>query len=75
MNIFECSQGCKAKVVKIDAQGELKQRLLSFGIIKGAEIEVLTYAPAKATIEIQVAKMKIALRSEEAKLIQIQKVA
>ena len=70
----DCKKGCVVKVLKLNAKSELKQRLISFGIMKEATIEVLEHAPAKSTIEIKVAKMRIALRAEEASMIEVQKI-
>ena len=70
----ETQKSCKVKVIKLNAKGDLKQRLISFGIIKGALIEVLELAPAKSTIEVKVGKMRIALRAKEAELIEVQKI-
>lgn len=64
----------KLKVIKLNAKTDLKQRLISFGIMKDAEIEILEHAPRKSTIEIKVGKMRIALRAEEAKLIEVKKI-
>ena len=71
--LIECERGEKVQVVKLYAKDELKQRLISFGIMKGAVIEVIEHAPAKSTIEIKVSKMKIALRAEEAQLVEVEK--
>ena len=73
MNLLDMSIGESAKIKKIHATPELKRRLISFGVIKGAEIELLATAPAKSTVEIRVGKMKIALRKEEAKTIEVEK--
>ncbi len=70
----DCKKACKVKVVKLNAKSELKQRLISFGIMKEAFIEVLEYAPAKSTIEIKVGKMRVALRAQEAELIEVEKI-
>ena len=70
----DCKKACKVKVVKLNAPSDLKQRLISFGIMKETLIEVLEYAPAKSTIEIKVGKMRIALRAQEAKLIEVEKI-
>jgi ferrous iron transport protein A len=70
----DCHKACKVKVLKLNADSELKQRLISFGIMKEAMIEVLEHAPAKSTIEIKVGKMRIALRSKEAELIEVEKI-
>ena len=72
--LIECHKACRVKVVKLNAKNELKQRFISFGIMKEAIIDVLEYAPAKSTIEIRVGKMQIALRDKEAELIEVQKI-
>ena len=70
--IYDCKQNEVVEVKKLHAPIELKQRLISFGILKGAKVEVLEYAPAKSTIEVKVGKMNIALRAKEAKLIEVE---
>ena len=72
MDVTELKIGEEAKVKKIKADSVLKQRLISFGVIKGATIKLLATAPAKSTVEIEVGKMKIALRKEEAKKIEVE---
>ena len=72
--LLDCEKTCKIKVVKLNAKDDLKHRLISFGIMKGSIVEVLEHAPAKSTIEIKVGKMRIALRGEEAKLIEVEKI-
>jgi ferrous iron transport protein A len=58
-------------VVKLHAQGALKQRLVSFGVMKGARVEVIGFAPAKSTVEIKIGRMRLALRKDEAELIEV----
>jgi ferrous iron transport protein A len=72
--LFDCDKGCQVRVSKINAAYDLKQRLISFGVMKGAEISVLEHAPKKKTIEIKVGKMRLALRDVEAQQIEVQKV-
>lgn len=74
MTLADYDKTSKVKVIKLNAKTDLKQRLISFGIMKDAEVEVLEHAPAKSTIEIKVGKMRIALRAEEAKFIEVQKI-
>jgi len=71
--LLDCKKACRVKVLKLNAVTELKQRLISFGIMKEAEIEVLEHAPGKKTIEVKVGKMRIALRDQEAELIEVEK--
>ena len=70
----ECNKACVVKVLKINADMELKQRLISLGVMKEAILEVLEHAPAKKTIEIKIGKMRLALRAEEAELIEVEKI-
>ncbi|SFV65557.1 hypothetical protein MNB_SM-4-1134 [hydrothermal vent metagenome] len=72
--LFDCNKACVVKVIKLNTKGDLKQRLISFGIMKEAVLEVLEHAPGKSTIEIKVGKMRIALRAQEAELIEVQKI-
>jgi ferrous iron transport protein A len=69
----DCKKACKVKVIKLHASTDLKQRLISFGIMKEAIIEILEYSPAKSTIEVKVGKMRIALRAQEAELVEVEK--
>ncbi|MBN2782810.1 MAG: ferrous iron transport protein A [Campylobacterales bacterium] len=72
--LSKCTKGDKLRVVKIHTTGDLKQRLISFGVMKDADIEVLELSPTKSTIEIKVGKMRIALRGSEAEKIEVQKI-
>jgi len=66
-----CTKGGIATVAKINATGALKQRLISFGLMKGAEITMLECGITKSTFEIKVGNVSIALRREEAELIEV----
>ncbi len=70
--LSKCAIGEKLKVTKLNADSALKQRLISFGIMKEAIIEILEYSPGKSTIEIKVGKMRIALRGKEADMIEVE---
>lgn len=72
--LIDCKKSCTVKVVKLNADPELKRRLISFGIMKDATLEVLEHAPAKSTIEVKVGKMRVALRAQEAGLVEVIKV-
>lgn len=69
--LTQCEKGWSCKIAKLHASGPLKQRLMSFGVARGVEIQLLEYSPAKSTVEIKVGKMRIALRKEEADMIEI----
>ena len=59
-------------VVKIDADGELKQRLFSFGLRKGSRIKVKATSIGKSTMEIEIGTTLIALRHCEAECIEVE---
>ncbi|MFA6192424.1 MAG: FeoA family protein [Sulfurimonas sp.] len=67
-------RGEKLRVIKLNADRDLKQRLISFGIMKETVIEVLEHALGKSTIEIKVGKMRIALRAKEADMIEVEEI-
>lgn len=66
-----CTKGGVAKIVKINATGALKQRLISFGLMKGAEVKMLECALNNTTYEIKVGNVTLALRREEAELVEV----
>jgi len=72
--LLDCHKACRVKVIKLNAKDDLKQRLISFGIMKESVIEVLEHSPGKSTIEIKIGKMRIALRAQEAELIEVEKI-
>jgi len=66
-----CTKGGVATVVKINATGPLKQRLISFGLMRGADVIMLECALSKSTYEVKIGSVSIALRKEEAQLIEV----
>ena len=66
-----CTKGGTATVTKINASGPLKQRLISFGLMKGVEVQMLECSTTKSTFEIKVGNVRLALRREEAELIEV----
>jgi Fe2+ transport system protein FeoA len=69
MSLDEMKIGEVGIIKKITATEPLKSRLFSLGIVKGEKIKLLKHTIAKNTYEIEVNKSKVALRSEEAKMI------
>ena len=70
--LTQCDKGASCKIMKIHASGPLEERLMSFGMARGIGVELLEYSPAKKTVEIRVGKMRIALRKEEAELVEVE---
>ncbi len=72
MLLSKLQEGDYCKILSINADQHLKSRFNSFGITKGAKINLLKTTFAKETIEIQVIRTKIALRISEASKIKVE---
>ncbi len=72
MKLSELKIDNKAIIKTVECSNELKQRFYSFGIIKGATIEVEAISLAKNTMEINVEDTSIGIRVEEAKTIEVE---
>jgi len=72
LKLTELKKNQKAVIKSINASPELKQRLLSLGIVKGAEIRVVDCSLGKSTIEVEVGNTLVALRNSEAELIEVE---
>jgi len=72
MNLTELTKGNKALIIKIHADKALKDRLNSFGVMRGEELLVKGCSLAKQTMEIEVGSTLIALRKDEAQKIEVE---
>lgn len=72
MDLSQAKKSEKLKIVHIHAQAMLKKRLSSLGVITGKEVEVLEMTIQKNTIKIAIGLSSIALRLDEAKLIEVE---
>lgn len=60
-----------AIITAINCDDILKDRLYSFGIIKGVKVEIVELTLTKSTIEIKINQSKMALRLIEASKIEV----
>lgn len=74
MNLTDLSKGNKAEILNISADKALKDRLNSFGVMRGEELLIKGCSLAKQTIEIEVGSTLIALRKDEAAKIEVKKI-
>jgi ferrous iron transport protein A len=74
MKLPELTKGDKAEIIRIHADKALKDRLTSFGVMRGEELTVKGCSIAKQTMEIEVGSTLIALRKDEAEKIEVEKV-
>ncbi|MCH9814433.1 MAG: ferrous iron transport protein A [Epsilonproteobacteria bacterium] len=73
MNLSELRKGDRGTILKINAGRELKSRLTSFGIYKGATFEIKACSLARNTLELEVGNSLVALRRGEVEKIEVEK--
>jgi ferrous iron transport protein A len=74
MKLTELTKGDRAEIIRIHADKALKDRLTSFGVMRGEDLTVKGCSIAKQTMEIEVGSTLIALRKDEAEKIEVEKV-
>jgi ferrous iron transport protein A len=73
MVLSDLRKGMKAEIVKINADKALRDRLTSFGVMRGEMLLVKGCSLAKQTMEIEVGSTLIAVRANEADKIEVKK--
>ncbi|STO30986.1 ferrous iron transport protein A [Fusobacterium necrogenes] len=74
MKLCELKNGERAKIVKIGRLGELKKRLIDMGVTAGEIIKLERNAPLGDPQEYIVKGTGIAIRKEDAKNIEVEKI-
>lgn len=72
MYLGEIKTGQKCKLIKINSQGKLKQKLLDMGFVMGAFIEVVREAPLYDPMELKIHNYLISLRRSEASELEVE---
>lgn len=75
LKLSELKVGESAVIQNVGGQGELRQHFLDMGIIPGAEVTLVKFAPMGDPMELQIHGYELTLRLEEAEKIQIQKIS
>lgn len=73
MKMSDLKPGDKAVVTEVKAQGEIAQRLIDMGLVKGTSFKVLRKAPLGDPLEIQLRGFLLALRIREAEYIFVER--
>ena len=74
MKLCDLKNGEKAKIIKIGKIGELKKRLVDMGITAGEIIKLERNAPLGDPHEYIIKSTGIAIRKEDAKNIEVEKI-
>lgn len=75
MKMSELKPGDRATITAVDANGEIAQRLVDMGLIKGTQFKVLRKAPLGDPLEIKMGGFLLALRLTEAECVTVEKKA
>lgn len=74
MNMSEAKPGTTVRIEHIEAS-ELKNRLMSMGLVKGTKVEILRTGPMGDPLAIRVRSCKMAVRLRDAARIFVTEVA
>lgn len=66
LKLNQVKVGTAVKVVKVEGDGPLRQRILDMGLTKGAEVKVRKMAPLGDPLEVTVRGFELSLRKAEA---------
>jgi len=73
MNIKELGIGESAVITEVGGEGALRQHFLDMGVIPGAEVTVVKYAPMGDPVELRIQGYELTLRLDDAAKIGVQK--
>ena len=71
MYLSDLEIGKTAKIITVGGSGALRQHFLDMGLIQGAEITVVKYAPMGDPIEVRIHGYELSLRLEDAEKIEV----
>lgn len=71
-HLSEIKPGEKCVVAKVKGNGPVYRRIVDMGIVPGANVKVLKFAPLGDPIEIKVKGFNLSLRKTEAAMIQVE---
>ena len=71
MTIKDLPAGKSATILKVGGDGALRQHFLDMGLIQGAEVTVIKYAPMGDPIELRIHSYELTIRLSDAEQIEI----
>ncbi|WP_026505793.1 ferrous iron transport protein B [Butyrivibrio sp. NC3005] len=75
MNLKELSPGKSAVITKVGGDGALRQHFLDMGVIPGAEVTIVKYAPMGDPMELQIHGYELTLRLADAAKIEVKEIS
>ena len=74
MTLRELGKGKSAVITRVGGEGALRQHFLDMGVIPGAEVTLVKYAPMGDPMELQIHGYELTLRLSEAEKIDIEEI-
>lgn len=71
-SLDQLAPGGRGRIVALDGDVEMMQRLLEMGLTPGTELEVVRLAPLGDPIEVRVRGYLLSIRKENARLIRME---
>lgn len=75
MTLNDLGLGKSAVITKVSGEGALRQHFLDMGVIPGAEITLIKYAPMGDPMQLKVQGYELTLRLDDAKHIEIEEIS
>ena len=74
IRLSELENGQKARIVKINLEGDIRKRLSDMGLVNDAEVQLLRVAPLGDPVEIRIKGYDLSLRKEVVSEIEVEPV-
>ena len=75
MTLKDLEIGTSGVIIAVGGEGSLRQHFLDMGVIPGAEVTLMKYAPMGDPMELRIHGYELTLRVEEAKKIEVEGVS
>lgn len=73
MTLYDCNVGDECRIVRLETDDyALKDRFISFGIVKDRECRIVNYSLGRLAVAVVVGGVQIALRDSEARSIVVE---
>ncbi len=73
MTLKELGIGQKGIILSVGGSGALRQHFLDMGLIRGAEVTVVKYAPMGDPIELKIHGYELTIRLDDAEKIEVKR--
>lgn len=71
MTLKDLKEGQSARILGVDVEGVMRQHLLDLGLIPGADVSIIKFAPMGDPVEVRVQNYELTLRLDDARHIKV----